>query len=148
MVSFNGLGLDKCFDTSNFSLRETIVSELVPFQAELFDERPEQWKVRQTSKQSAYKEFYDTFEPKDGNKSRGGTFLSDTLRQNSQSENMKDMRKEINARLSSGFSTNSGSSPFLAHHGSAKRKKSGNNKNGDNYDRNGSKKLKVAKAEK
>ncbi|GER28355.1 pumilio 23, partial [Striga asiatica] len=157
--------VDKCFDTSNFSLRETIVSELVPFQAELsktkqgpyllkkidvagFAERPEQWKARQTSKQSAYKEFYDTFGPKDGNKSRGGTFLSDTLRQNSQSEKMKDMRKEINARLSSGFSTNSGSSPFLAHQGSAKRKKSGKNKNGDNFDRNGSKKRKFTKAEK
>ncbi|CAA0821179.1 Pumilio homolog 23 [Striga hermonthica] len=156
--------VDKCFDSSNFSMRETIVSELIPFQAELsktkqgpyllkkldvsgFAERPEQWKSRQTSKQSAYKEFYDTFGPKDGNKSRGGTFLSDTLRQNSQSEKMKDMRKEINACISSAFSTNSGS-PFLAHQGSAKRKKSGKNKNGDNFDRKGSKKHKVTKAEK
>ncbi|KAL6496900.1 hypothetical protein OROGR_028829 [Orobanche gracilis] len=135
--------VEKCFSASNMSLRETIVSELLPFQTELsktkqgpyllkkldvtgFAERPEQWRSRLNSKQSVYKEFFATFGPKDTESSRSENFLSDT-RQNPQVEKLKGMRKEIDTRLSSAFSCNS-SSPFLAHQGSAKPKKSGNNK--------------------
>ncbi|KAL6585247.1 hypothetical protein OROMI_004536 [Orobanche minor] len=169
--------VEKCFSASNMSLRETIVSELLPFQTELsktkqgpyllkkldvagcripsddgvrglmeetcrhllystildifkffglFAERPEQWRSRLNSKQSAYKEFYETFGPKDTDSSRSEKFLSDT-RQNPQVEKLKGMRKEIDTRLSSAFSCSPGSS-FLAHQGSTKPKKSGKNK--------------------
>ncbi|KAL6568341.1 hypothetical protein OROHE_004025 [Orobanche hederae] len=135
--------VEKCFSASNMSLRETIVSELLPLQTELsktkqgpyllkkldvagFAERPEQWRSRLNSKQSAYKEFYATFGPKDTDSSRSENFLSDT-RQNPQVEKLKGMRKEIDTRLSSAFSCSPGSS-FLAHQGSTKPKKSGKNK--------------------
>ncbi|KAK6118730.1 hypothetical protein DH2020_047535 [Rehmannia glutinosa] len=111
--------VDKCFSVSNMSLRETIVSELIPFQTELsktkqgpyllkkldvagFEGRPDQWRSRQNSKQSAYNEFYAEFGgPKDAKSSRSENFLADT-RQNSQAEKLKDLRKEIDTHLSSG----------------------------------------------
>lgn len=64
------------------------------------------------------------------------------------------MRKEIDSRLSSGFSSNSGS-PFLAHQGSTKPKKSGNKqvpegrglpKDDDNFFKSESKRRKISKA--
>ncbi|KAG8364895.1 hypothetical protein BUALT_Bualt18G0046100 [Buddleja alternifolia] len=147
--------VDKCFNESNMSLRETIVSELLPVQTELsktkqgpyllkkldvegFARRPEQWKSRQNSKESAYKEFYAAFGPKDNKSSRNENFLSDNYQksqpekskdtsflsdayQKSQAEKLKDMRKDIDTRLS-GFSHNSGS-PFLAHQGSKSKKR-------------------------
>ncbi|GFP92496.1 pumilio homolog 23 [Phtheirospermum japonicum] len=150
--------VEKCFNASNLSLRETIVSELLPFQTELsktkqgpyllkkldvagFAERPDQWKLRQTSKQSAYNEFYETFGSKGTKSSRSDNFLSDTY-QNSQTEKLKDMRKEIDTHLTSGFPHTSGS-PFLSHQGSTtkndkkRRRKDGSSKSSD-------KKLKAA----
>ncbi|KAL8466440.1 hypothetical protein ACS0TY_035508 [Phlomoides rotata] len=128
--------VEKCFSISNLSLKETIVSELIPFEAELsktkqgpyllkkldvegFARRPDQWRSSQTSKQSAYKEFYAEFGPKDVKSSRGENFLSDT-HQKSQTEKLKDMRKEIDSQISSKSGT-----PFLAQQFSAKPKKSG-----------------------
>ncbi|KAL0354415.1 UNVERIFIED_CONTAM: Pumilio23 [Sesamum radiatum] len=132
--------VEKCFSVSNFSLKETIVSELLPVQTELsktkqgpyllkkldvesFAKRPDHWRSRQTSKESAYKEFYAAFGPVDTKSSRSENFLSDT--HNKSMEKLKDMRKEIDARLSSGYSSKSGT-PFLAHQGSARPRKTGN----------------------
>ncbi|KAL0414990.1 UNVERIFIED_CONTAM: Pumilio23 [Sesamum latifolium] len=132
--------VEKCFSVSNLSLRETIVSELLPVQTELsktkqgpyllkkldvesFAKRPDHWRSRQTSKESAYKEFYAAFGPMDTKSSRSENFLSDTHHKST--EKLKGMRKEIDARLSSGYSSKSGT-PFLAHQGSARPRKTGN----------------------
>ncbi|KAL0341783.1 UNVERIFIED_CONTAM: Pumilio23 [Sesamum calycinum] len=132
--------VEKCFSASNLSLRETIVSELLPVQTELsktkqgpyllkkldvesFAKRPDHWRSRQTSKESAYKEFYAAFGPMDTKSSRSENFLSDTHHKSM--EKLKGMRKEIDASLSSGYSSKSGT-PFLAHQGSARPKKKGN----------------------
>ncbi|XP_051147669.1 pumilio homolog 23 isoform X2 [Andrographis paniculata] len=133
--------VEKCFNASNMSMRETIVSELLPFQTELsktkqgpyllkkldaegFAKRPDQWRSRQTTRESAYKEFYEAFGPRDTQSSRSGNFLSST-HSKSQAEGLKGMRKEIYDGFSSSFSHKSGA-PFLAHQGSAKRKKAEN----------------------
>lgn len=132
--------VEKCFNVSNLSLRESIVSELVPLQAELsktkqgpyllkkldiegFAKRPDQWRSRQTSKQSAYKEFYAAFGAKDSKSSRGEDFLADT-KQKSQQEKLKGMRKEIDTRLSTVFTSNP-AAPFLSHQNSTQPKKHG-----------------------
>ncbi|KAH6836297.1 pumilio 23 [Perilla frutescens var. hirtella] len=132
--------IEKCFSASNMSMKETIVSELLPFQTELsksrqgpyllknldvegFAKRPEVWRSRQTSKQSAFKEFYEEFGPKDVKSSRSDNFLADSHKK-TQAEKFKGLRKEIDDRLSSGFSSKP-STPFLAHQGSTKLKTSG-----------------------
>ncbi|PIN13745.1 putative RNA-binding protein [Handroanthus impetiginosus] len=134
--------VEKCFNVSNMSLRETIVTELLPFQTELsktkqgpyllkkldvegFERRPDQWRSRQTSKESAYKEFYAAFGPKDTKSYQSGNFLADP-RPKSQAEKLKGMRKEIDTHLSSGFSSNG--TPFLAHQGRSTKPKKSRNK--------------------
>ncbi|KAL3528538.1 hypothetical protein ACH5RR_007860 [Cinchona calisaya] len=132
--------VEKCFNAANASLREAIVSELVPLQKDLsktrqgpyllrkldvegFAKRPDQWKLRQTSKQSALKEFYDAFGPPEIKLSENKSFLADANRK-SQPDKMKEMRKEIDSSLSN-VAPNYGN-PFLAHQGSnVKSKKSG-----------------------
>ncbi|KAG6422066.1 hypothetical protein SASPL_118628 [Salvia splendens] len=132
--------IEKCFNACNLSMKETIVSELLSFQAELsksrqgpyllkkldvegFARRPEQWRSRLTSKESVFTEFYKAFGKKDAKSSRGGNFLSDSYK-NTQAEKFKGIRKEIDDGLSTGFISKSGT-PFLAHQGSTKVKKSG-----------------------
>lgn len=127
--------IDKCFTASNISLRETIVSELLLVQTALsktkqgpyllkkldverFARRPEQWRSSQASKVSTYKDFQEAFGPKDTQSSRSSYFLADTSHK-SQPETLKGMRNEINTFFSSG-------SPFLAHQGSNKSKRSFN----------------------
>ncbi|KAG6409244.1 hypothetical protein SASPL_132278 [Salvia splendens] len=158
--------IEKCFNACNLSMKETIVSELLPFQADLsksrqgpyllkkldvegFARRPEQWRSRLTSRQSVFNEFYEAFGQKDAKSSRAGNFLSDSYK-NTQAEKFKGMRKEIDDGLSSGFVSKSGT-PFLAHQGSTKPKKSGDRKSKargfpqDNDDFSKSKKLKTSK---
>ncbi|KAG1342562.1 pumilio [Cocos nucifera] len=70
--------VEKCFNAGSMSLKEAIAGELQAVQAELsktkhgpyllkkldidgFAKRPEQWKLHQASKESAYKEFQATF---------------------------------------------------------------------------------------
>ncbi|KAL1564755.1 pumilio 23-like isoform X2 [Salvia divinorum] len=135
--------IEKCFNACNMSMKETIVSELLSFQEELsksrqgpyllkkldvegFARRPEQWRSRLTSKESVFNEFYEVFGQKDAKSSRGGNFLSDSYK-NTQAEKFKGIRKEIDDGLSSGFISKSGT-PFLAHQGSTKVKKSGDQK--------------------
>ncbi|KAL6996184.1 hypothetical protein U1Q18_006318 [Sarracenia purpurea var. burkii] len=107
--------VEKCFSAGNLSQRETIVSELLVVQSELsktkqgtpllrkldvvgFARRPDQWKLQQASKQSAYEEFYATFGSKETKSSKTGSFLMETPRI-SQPANLKEMRKEIDASL-------------------------------------------------
>lgn len=106
--------VEKCFSVSNMSMREVIVSELLGVQSELsktkqgphllrildvdgYARRPEQWKSRQATKESAYKEFYATFGPKTTS-SKDNSFLSNTYR-SSQPEKVKEMRKEIDSHV-------------------------------------------------
>ncbi|KZV41158.1 pumilio23 [Dorcoceras hygrometricum] len=127
--------VDKCFTASNLSLRETIVSELLVVQTELsktkqgpyllkkldverFARHPEQWRSSQTSKVSTYKDFQAAFGSKETQSSRSSNFLADTSHK-SQPETIKGMRNEIDSFFSSG-------SPFLAHQGSSKHKRSFN----------------------
>ncbi|XP_058226935.1 pumilio homolog 23 isoform X2 [Rhododendron vialii] len=109
--------VEKCFTAGNLSQRELIVSELLAVQSELsktkhgppllrkfdvdwFARRPDQWKLRQASKESAYKEFYTTFGSKETKSSKTNSFLAETPR-TSQSENLKVMRKEIESSIAS-----------------------------------------------
>lgn len=160
--------VEKCFSASNISMKEAIVSELLPFQTELskskqgpyllkkldvegFAKRPDQWRSRESSKQSVIKEFYEAFGPKDAKFSRSDNFLADSQKK-SQAEKFKGIRKEIDDSLSSGFSTKSGT-PFLAHQGSSKLNKSGNQKSkargfpkdDDDFSKSKSKKHKISK---
>lgn len=107
--------VEKCFTVSNISLKESIVSELLAVQNELANTRqgpfllrrldvdgyaykPDLWKSRLESKQSAYKEFYSTFGASEDKSSKKDTFLSDSYNR-SQTQDMNDMRKEIDDRL-------------------------------------------------
>ncbi|CAI9114512.1 OLC1v1015251C2 [Oldenlandia corymbosa var. corymbosa] len=125
--------IEKCFSACNLSLRETIVSELLPVQKDLantkqgpyllkkfdvegFAKRPDLWKSRQSSRQTAYKEFYDAFGPSGTDVSGEKTSFLAEVKHNSQSGKMKDMRKQIDNSL-----VNTGpklGTPFLAHQGS------------------------------
>ncbi|KAJ0744968.1 putative nucleolar protein [Helianthus annuus] len=117
--------VDKCFDVSSVALRETIVSEMLEVQAELsktkqgphllrkFDldgyaKRPDQWKSRQTSRESTYNDFISTFGSNTAKSSSYKEANSTHDHPKSQQEKLKDMRKEINAQLTSSHT------PFLA----------------------------------
>ncbi|CAH9079071.1 unnamed protein product [Cuscuta epithymum] len=128
--------IEKCFNTSNLSLRETIVSEMLPLRAELsrtkqgpfllrrFDidgyaKQPDLWKKRQASNQSVRQEFYAEFGTTD-TKTRKDSFLADT-RHKSQPEKLNEMKKDIETSLAS---SRTSSVPFLAHQGSKVKTKS------------------------
>lgn len=88
---------------------------LLSFGCRRFAKRPDQWKLRQTSKQSAYKEFCDAFGPSEAKASGKKSFLSEPYHK-SQPEKLKDVWKEINTCLSG--VTRSSASNFLSHQGS------------------------------
>ncbi|VFQ86134.1 unnamed protein product [Cuscuta campestris] len=128
--------IEKCFNTSNLSLRETIVSEMLPLRADLsrtkqgpyllgkFDidgyaRQPDVWKTRQASKQSAKQEFYAEFGATDATKLKKDSFLADT-RHKPQPEKMKEVRKQIQTSLTS---SRTSATPFLAHQGSKAKTK-------------------------
>lgn len=81
-----------------------------------FARRPDQWKARQTSQESAYKEFCTTFGPKETKSSKTNSFLAETPR-TSQSEKLKEMRKEIDSSIASAAAQSS-TLQFLAHENS------------------------------
>lgn len=133
--------VEKCFNISSVSLREAIVSEMLAVQTELsktkqgphllrrldvegYAKRPEQWKSRQTSKESTYKEYFAAFGPKEPKPLRNDTFLTDT-RPKSQQEKLKDMRKEIDTHLASPLPPASGSQFHAQDSSTNKFKKSG-----------------------
>lgn len=115
--------VEKCFNVSNVSVRETIVSELAAVRADLsktkqgphllrkldvdgYASRPELWKSRQETKQSVYKEFCDEFGSKETKTPASHGFLSGTSgkknisNQTSGKTDINTMREEINSRLS------------------------------------------------
>ncbi|XP_015070358.1 pumilio homolog 23 isoform X2 [Solanum pennellii] len=134
---FGSFTVEKCFTASNLNLRETIVSEMLPLQPELskskqgpyllrkldidgFARQPDLWKSRQASQQSALKEFYATFGPKETKSFEKESFLADTVSK-SKPGKLKDIRKEIETTLASAKTSNT---PFLAHQVSKKVKRS------------------------
>lgn len=66
-----------------------------------FAARPDQWRSKQASKQSAYKEFFAAFGSSETKSSRNDDFLADTSKHSSHPKDLKEMRKEIDHRLSS-----------------------------------------------
>ncbi|KAK0598056.1 hypothetical protein LWI29_031154 [Acer saccharum] len=117
MHSSGSFTVEKCFTAGSLSLREAIASELSAVQIELsktkqgfllrkldidgFSARPDQWKLRQSSKQSTYKEFYAAFGSSETNSSKKDTFLADSSKPASNSNNIKTMREEIDHCLGS-----------------------------------------------
>ncbi|KAH9713893.1 Pumilio [Citrus sinensis] len=110
--------VERCFTASSLSLRETIASELSAVRNELsktkqgphlirkldidgFTARPDQWRLKQSAKQLTYKEFYSTFGSNDTKSSRKDSFLADSSKQTSNSQGIKNMRKEIDNCLDS-----------------------------------------------
>ncbi|KAK2969997.1 hypothetical protein RJ640_008337 [Escallonia rubra] len=133
--------VEKCFNVGNVSLREAIVSELLDVQTELsktkqgphllrkldvdgYAKRPDQWKSRQVSKESTYKEFYTAFGQKETRTCNNDPFLADT-HGITQPEKLKQMKKEIDTRLASSIALPLGSQ-FLSQEGlTAKSRMSG-----------------------
>ncbi|KAK0598080.1 hypothetical protein LWI29_031490 [Acer saccharum] len=117
MHSSGSFTVEKCFTAGSLSLREAIASELSAVQIELsktkqgfllrkldidgFSARPDQWKLRQSSKQSTYKEFYAAFGSSETNSTKKDTFLADSSKPASNSNNIKTMREEIDHCLGS-----------------------------------------------
>lgn len=66
-----------------------------------FANRPDQWKSKQASKQSAYKEFYATFGSSETKSSKSDSFLADTSKSTSFPKGLNKMRKEIDHHLGS-----------------------------------------------
>ncbi|XP_047341945.1 pumilio homolog 23 [Impatiens glandulifera] len=106
--------VEKCFSTSNMALRETIVSELLVIQSDLsksnhgtvmlkkldvdgYARRPDQWKSMQVTKESTFKEFYDTFGSKES-KPKNNSFVLESGR-TPQAEKMKQLRNEVYSSL-------------------------------------------------
>ncbi|KAJ9537636.1 LOW QUALITY PROTEIN: hypothetical protein OSB04_030369 [Centaurea solstitialis] len=138
--------VEKCFDVSSVALREVIVSEMLAVQAELsktkqgphllrkldvdgqvlflywYAKRPDEWKSRQTSRESAYNDFFSTF----GHKIIKYDASFTENRPKSQQEKLKDMRKEIDTHLTPS------APPFLAHKPS---KMSGQKRHSDGNER-------------
>jgi len=110
-----------------------------------FAASPDHWRSKQASKESTYKEFYATFGSSDTRSTKNDGFLADTLNNKSNSNNVKEMRKEIDQSL--------GSSSFLSTDGvnrnpkKAKQKNKKNTEIGGNED-DSSRKKKRSKKEK
>ncbi|KAJ0075862.1 hypothetical protein Patl1_33864 [Pistacia atlantica] len=110
--------VERCFTAGSLSLRESIASELLAVRTELsktkqgpyllrkldidgFAARPDQWKLKQSSKQSTYKEFYATFGSSETKSFKKGAFVADPSKHTSHSLDIKNMRKEIDHSLDS-----------------------------------------------
>eukprot|EP00258_Populus_trichocarpa_P037681 XP_024453700.1 pumilio homolog 23 isoform X2 [Populus trichocarpa] len=118
MHSSGSFTVEKCFSASNLSLREAIASDLLSVQSELpktkqgpyllrkldidgYANRPDQWRSRQASKQSTYKEFYAAFGSGEVKSSKSDSFLADTSKSTSLAIGVKNVRKEIDHHLAS-----------------------------------------------
>ncbi|KAF8011263.1 hypothetical protein BT93_J1771 [Corymbia citriodora subsp. variegata] len=116
--------LEKCFTASNVSLRETILSELLVVRNELsrtkhgshllrkldihgYASHPDQWRSRQVSKQTTYNEFHAIFGSNGAKSSGDDSFPTDTntSKRASHTANIKQLRKEIDLRMSSAASS-------------------------------------------
>uniref|UniRef100_A0A6N2K6I7 Uncharacterized protein n=2 Tax=Salix viminalis TaxID=40686 RepID=A0A6N2K6I7_SALVM len=89
--------VEKCFSASNLSLKRGHSIRLA-FRSKL---QPDQWRSRQASKQSAYKDFYAAFGSSETISSKSDSFLVDTSKSASLAKELKDVRKEIDHRLAS-----------------------------------------------
>lgn len=82
-----------------------------------FAARPDQWKIKQSSKESTYKEFYATFGSKETESSKTDSFVADASHHSSNPKSVKAMRKEIDQCLGSETKLN------VSEHGSEKSAK-------------------------
>ncbi|KAG7025929.1 Pumilio-like 23, partial [Cucurbita argyrosperma subsp. argyrosperma] len=111
MQSSSSFTVEKCYNSSNLSLREAIVSELAALQSDLsktkqgphllrkldvegYASRPDQWRSKQASRESAYKEFHDTF-GSGRSKSLKTEFLADSSKHTSRPKDVKTIMQEI-----------------------------------------------------
>ncbi|XP_065867815.1 pumilio homolog 23 [Euphorbia lathyris] len=118
MNSSGSFTIEKCFTACNLSLRESIASDLLAVQTELsktkqgpyilrkldidrFARQPDQWRSMQSSKQSAYKDFYATFGSSKTKSSASESFLSDTSKNTTNPTDLKKMREEIDHQIAS-----------------------------------------------
>lgn len=119
MHSSGSFTVEKCFNSSDVPLREAIVSELLAVQKELsktkqgplllrnldvdgFSRRPEQWRSKQKSKLSVYKEFLAEFgSAEDGFANKRKNPPADNSNKASEQTNVKKLRKEIDNVLAS-----------------------------------------------
>lgn len=89
-----------------------------------FASRPDQWRSRQASRESAYKEFHDTFGSGKSKSPKTEGFLANSSKYTSHPKDVKTMRQEIEHQTTSGV-------PFLSTSGfkgkSEKGKHGGNN---------------------
>lgn len=110
--------VEKCFNASDVPLREVIVSDLLGVQRELsktrqgplllrnldvdgFSRRPEQWRSRQKSKLTVYKDYLAEFvEEERGSRERKNP-PTDSLKKAAQQTSIKTMRQEIDSVLAS-----------------------------------------------
>ncbi|XP_077236508.1 pumilio 23 isoform X1 [Tasmannia lanceolata] len=115
MLPSGSFTVEKCFTASNVSVKEMIASELLAVQSELsktkhgpfllkkldvdgFAMRPDQWKSRQASKQTAYREFVAAF-GSESKKSQNESFLRSLPSHVSTQKSLKKMREEIDRCL-------------------------------------------------
>ncbi|XP_010271077.1 PREDICTED: pumilio homolog 23 isoform X2 [Nelumbo nucifera] len=130
--------VEKCFTTSNVSLKETIASELLAVRVQLsktkqgphllrkldidgFATRPDQWRLRQASKQTAYKEFYAEFGSDKTGSPVNSSFLAQSILHPVQPKGLKKMRKEIDQSLVSVSTSSLGFSAVKQHEQKAKQ---------------------------
>lgn len=83
-----------------------------------FASRPDQWRSRQASRESAYKEFHDTFGSDKSKSLKTGGFLADSSKQKSHPKDVKTMRQEIEHYTTSGV-------PFLSMSGNKGKSEKG-----------------------
>ncbi|GAB4849982.1 hypothetical protein Ancab_029281 [Ancistrocladus abbreviatus] len=125
--------VEKCFNASDVPTREAIVSELLTIQKELsktkqgpvllrnldfegYSKRPEQWRARQKSKLSVYKDFLATFGSEETGSSRKKRSLPDNSKKATQQSDLKKMREEIGKTLDSLVSQEvTKGKPYISH---------------------------------
>ncbi|EPS70418.1 hypothetical protein M569_04339 [Genlisea aurea] len=124
--------VEKCFNSSNMSLREAIVSELSLLQAQLsktkqgpyllkkldvegYARRRDQWRSNQNSKQSAYADFYATF----GCSSSSSSRTAENIVAVSTATGIKKRKKDIETQNN----ITAAAPPFLANNQSSSKSK-------------------------
>ncbi|KAJ8774247.1 hypothetical protein K2173_009678 [Erythroxylum novogranatense] len=154
MHSSGSFTVEKCFAASNASLREDIASDLLAVKLELsktkqgpyllrrldidgYANRPDQWRSKQVSKESAYNEFCDTFGSSEPKSSRKESFLAYSSKNTSHPKEVNKIREEIDYHLAS---QKYGKHGMLDKVATTKNKKMKNKKSHAGYDINGASK--------
>ncbi|KAK8641930.1 hypothetical protein V6N13_011298 [Hibiscus sabdariffa] len=108
--------VERCFSAGSLSQKEAIASELLAVRTELsktkqgphllrkldidrYSTKPDQWRSKQASKESTYKEFYAAFGSTDYKSTKGNKFCSDASMDTSELEelNTKEERDDTSA---------------------------------------------------